>query len=31
MPERHYQMLIFLSHFCNEALGYLANDDELQR
>jgi hypothetical protein len=31
MPGRHHQTFIFLSHFCNEASGYLANGDELPR
>jgi hypothetical protein len=29
MPGWHHQTFILLSHFCNEAIGYLANRGEL--
>jgi hypothetical protein len=31
MPGWHHQTFIFLSHFCNEAIGYLAKRDDLPR
>jgi hypothetical protein len=31
MLGRRHQTFIFLSHFCNEAIGYLAKRDELPR